>query len=66
MHLLAEIIVKTLQRFDEQIVERKPDGSAPIGIAAELPGLRFGRRVAHRLVHMIEFEHEWVREVCAG
>src|ERR1035438_6270103 len=39
--IFAEIMVEFLQRFDQQIVPRKPDRSAPIRIAAEQAGGRF-------------------------
>jgi hypothetical protein len=33
--IVAEIVMKLLQRFDEQVVHGKPHGAAPIRIAAE-------------------------------
>src|SRR6266851_2044994 len=49
--ILAIVMVKLLQRFDQQIVHRKPDRPAPIGIAAEDFGGGFRRLVLHA-VHM--------------
>ena len=42
---VAHVVVKPLQRFDQQIVERKPDRAAPIRVSAEHPAGRFGRLV---------------------
>src|SRR5579863_534676 len=39
---VAQIIMESLQRFDQQIVDGEPDRSAPVGIASEQAGLRFG------------------------
>src|ERR1700674_1090804 len=33
--IFAIIVVKLLQRFDQEIVQRKPDGAAPVRIAAK-------------------------------
>ena len=38
-------MVISLQRFDQKIVGGKPDRPAPIGVAAEEPGVRFARRI---------------------
>src|ERR1700683_187672 len=55
--VVAVIMMKLLQRFDDEEIERKPDGAAPIRIAAELPGVGFGRRIAHRQVGAVGFEY---------
>ena len=52
-----------LQGFDDEEVQGKPDGTAPVGVAAELPGFRFGWRVAHRLIHMPHFQLKRVLEM---
>src|SRR2546427_3856314 len=31
--VVAEVVVKFLQRLDEQVVRRKPDRAAPVGVA---------------------------------
>src|SRR5258705_4693275 len=45
--IFAVIVVKFLKRFHEQVVDRKPDGPTPIGIAAEKTGRGFRRLVVH-------------------
>src|SRR5437588_10284248 len=45
--IVAVVMMKLLERFDEQIIDRKPNRSAPIGIAAEDSGLRFGGLVIY-------------------
>ena len=37
LKFIAVVVMKLLQRFDDQEIHREPDGAAPIGIAAELP-----------------------------
>src|SRR5271170_3808705 len=41
--VLAVVMMKLLQRFDDEEIERKPNRPAPIGIAAELPRFGFAR-----------------------
>ena len=38
LEVLAQIVMKLLQRFDKQEVHRKPDRTAPVGIAAKKSG----------------------------
>src|SRR5438309_12012505 len=45
--VVAEVVVKFLQRLDEQGVRREPDRSAPIGIAAKQRCRRFARAIVH-------------------
>src|SRR4030088_3276643 len=45
LHLIAEIVMIPLERFDHQKVHRKPDRPAPIGVAAEYSSGRLGRLV---------------------
>ena len=47
LEIFAKIMVKLLQRFDQQIVHRKPDRPPPVRISAEQTGRRFGRLVVH-------------------
>src|SRR5437762_13904904 len=55
LEVVAEVVVKFLQRLDEQVVRREPDRSSPIGIAAKQPCRRFARLIVHAVlitVHM--------------
>ncbi len=61
--VLAIVVMELLQRLDDEEIEREPDGPTPVGIAAELPRLRFGRGVAHRLVHVAHVQLEGVLEM---
>ena len=38
-------MVIAFQRFDQEVVGRKPDGPAPVGIAAKEGGVRFARHI---------------------
>src|SRR5262245_51359177 len=45
--LVAVELVELVQALDDQIVERHPDRTAPIGVAAEKIALRFGRDILY-------------------
>src|SRR5438874_8696128 len=47
---ISEIIVKSLQRFDQQVIHWKPNWTAPIGIASKQTGARFGRLVLYAML----------------
>jgi len=48
-------VVKLLKRFDEQEIDRKPDGAAPIGISTEEASARFCRFVVHAMFVAVTF-----------
>src|ERR1700730_1155718 len=48
LEVIAVVVMEFLQRFDEEEVHRKPDGAAPIRVAAEYPAVRLGGNVANR------------------
>jgi hypothetical protein len=53
--VIAVVMVKLLERFDNQIVDREPDRPAPVGISAKQAALRFGRLIRHgigRSIHV--------------
>src|SRR5262245_49825880 len=60
LEVLAQIVMKLLQRFDQQEVDREPDGAAPVRIAAEQPRARFRRLVIHAMLHPINLEDIWI------
>src|SRR6267154_3845164 len=45
--ILSIIVMKPLKRFDKEIIYRKPNRAAPIGISAKQGVLAFSRRVLH-------------------
>src|SRR5260370_39898561 len=47
--IFAVVVVEFLERFHEQIVDRKPDGPAPVRIAAEQARRGFGGLVVHAI-----------------
>ena len=49
--------MELLQRLDQQIVDRKPDRAAPVRVAAEQSGARFGRLVVHAVLGAVHVEH---------
>ncbi len=50
LKVVAIEMVIPLERFDQQIIDRKPDRPAPVGITAKKPAVRFARRVADRIL----------------
>ena len=50
LKVVAKIMMKLLQRFDQQKIHRKPHRPAPIGIAAEECRRRFRRLIVHPLI----------------
>ena len=63
--IVAVVVVEFLQRLDDQEIEREPDRSAPVGIAAEVPRVRLRRRVADREIVAVAAEHVRPLEVRA-
>src|SRR5207248_5343805 len=57
---IAEIVVKLLQGFDEQVVDGEPDRPAPVGIAAEEAAGRLGGLVPHAVAVAVELQHVWL------
>jgi hypothetical protein len=53
-----------LQRLDQQVVDRKPDRPAPVGVAAEEAGGGLARLVVHPM--FLAIEPEDVRPVAVG
>src|SRR6266403_5432324 len=47
LKILAIIVVKFLQRFDEQIVDRHPNWSTPVRVASEYTRRRFRGFIVH-------------------
>src|ERR1039458_3553767 len=43
-------VVEFLERFDDQVIEREPDGSAPVGVAAEEAAGGFAGLIADAVV----------------
>src|SRR5437763_16597146 len=49
--MVAIEVVIPFQRFDQQEVHRKPNGTAPIGVAAEHAAVRLARNIFHAMIH---------------
>src|SRR5262249_24129446 len=47
LELVSIIVMVPFERFDEEVVRRKPDRPAPIGVAAEQAGVGFARHITH-------------------
>src|SRR5262245_53226940 len=47
--VVTVVVMKLLQRLDDQVIDREPDRSAPVRIAAEEARPRFGRFVVDRV-----------------
>src|SRR5438876_1076536 len=46
-----------LQRLDEQIIDRHPNRAAPVRVATEYVGLRFGWLIAHDFLLAVKGQH---------
>ena len=57
-HFVTVEVVISFQCFDDEIVHRKPDRPAPIGIAAKQAGSGLARRVIHTMFLTIGLQHE--------
>src|SRR5262244_1482311 len=51
--VIAIVVMELLQRFDDEEIDRKPDRSAPVRVAAEQSAVGFARLVAHREIHAV-------------
>ena len=52
--IIAEKEMKLLQRLDEQIIDREPDRTAPVGVAAKKAGARLRRFVIDAVIHAVD------------
>src|SRR5690606_21537315 len=57
---VAEVMVVLLQRFDHEVVDRKPDRAAPVGVAAEQAGGGFGGLVINAVGFAVNHEVEGI------
>src|SRR4029077_7762915 len=53
LEILAQVVMELLQRFDQQVVHRKPDRTAPVRVAAEQPGGGLSRFVVRAVFHAV-------------
>src|SRR5260370_874959 len=60
------VVMKPPQGFDDQKVDREPDGSAPVGVAAEQAGVGLTRLVADLIAHPREGQFIRMVEVVAA
>src|SRR5216684_101925 len=56
LEIRPEIVIEFLQRLDQQVVYREPNGAAPVGVAAEHSGRGFPRLVTHSVFHSVYSE----------
>src|SRR5262249_32935666 len=50
-------VMKFLERLDEEVIERKPNWPAPVGVSAEEPSARLGRLIVHAMLAAVYREH---------
>src|SRR4030095_6421360 len=55
--VFAEVMMKLLERFDHQIVQRKPDRTTPIRVTTKQSRARLGRLVSHPVLGAIHLQH---------
>ena len=56
----AEVVVKLLQRFDDEEIHRKPDRAAPVRVATEEAAVGLSGLVAHAEIHVVVPINIWV------
>src|SRR5207237_49095 len=68
LEAVAVEVVVAFERLDEEIIDGKPDRSAPVRVAAEEPGARFARSVFHamRLAAGLNFERMFLVKLRQG
>src|SRR6266511_1600191 len=59
-------VVIALERLDEEVVDREPDRTAPVGDASEDPGRAFGGVIIDAMLHAPDPEHVRLLRVNAG
>src|SRR5947209_8140544 len=47
LEVVAVVVMELLQRFDQEIIDREPDRTAPVGVAAEQATIGLGWLIAH-------------------
>src|ERR1044071_5399709 len=55
--LIAVVVMKLLQRLDDEEVDRKPDWPTPVRVAAEEAAVGFGGLIANGEVHAVMAVH---------
>ena len=55
--VVAEVVMKLLQRLDDEKVHREPDRAAPVGVAAEQRRVGLRWCIAHREIQAVHPEH---------
>src|SRR5689334_5568110 len=61
--IVAVIMMKLLQGLDNKVVQRHPDRTSPVRVAAEEPGIRFGRLIRNRKLGSVRPKLVWVVQV---
>ncbi len=56
LKVVAKVVMELLERLDQQVVHRKPDGAAPVLISTEQPGRRLAGLVIHAVLHSVHME----------
>src|SRR5207249_7354539 len=59
-------LMEAAQVFDQQIVDRHPNRTAPIRVAAKQSAVGLSRKIFHSIVHPVVLEIVGIVEVAAG
>ena len=54
LEFVAEEVMELLKRLDDQEVDREPDRTSPVGVAAKQPGLRLRRLIVDLVFSSVE------------
>ena len=55
--IISKEVVKLLERFNQQIIEREPNGAAPIRVSSEESAVRLRRLIIDPIFVPIDMEH---------
>src|SRR5678815_54646 len=60
LEVIAVVVMELLQRFDDEEVDREPDRTAPVRVAAEQSRVGLGGQIANTQIHSVDAEEIWL------
>src|SRR5271165_1217330 len=56
LKVVAQVVMKLLERLDQQVVQREPNGATPVGIPAEQSSRRLAGVIIHAVLHPVHMK----------
>src|SRR5687768_12068871 len=66
LEVVSVIMMEALQRFNDEVIHRKPDRAPPVGVPPEQGSFRFTRCILHRKVDTVCMERKWILFINPG